>query len=263
MEAAGPDPLGSEVKVRIVSQNVNGVRARIKGGLEAAVKELNPDILCLQEFRARPDQVPKSFLADYVGYFSIHQKPGYAGAATFVRKDLAQPFLALDDYVGGNETGRVSILDFRDFKLINSYSPNSGQHLEKLDRRVEWQQGLCEYIRSLPKPVILCGDLNVAPLKIDNNTQSRAGTSFQERKAFQDILDLGCADVFRELNPNTQQFTWFSNQYNSREQNKGMRLDQFVISQELMPKVTNMQHIYDDHLIAGSDHIPIVLDIEI
>lgn len=249
--------------MRIFSQNVNGVRARIKGGLEDAIKAINPDIICLQEFRARPDQVPKSFLSGYNGYYSIHDKPGYAGAATFVRVGLDQPFLAVDDFPDGSERGRVSILDFKEFKLINSYSPNSGQRLEKLERRVEWQEQLCRYIKSQMKPVILCGDLNVAPLKMDSNTQSKAGTSFAERKAFQDILDLGYADVFRELNPDLVQYTWFSNQYNSREQNKGMRLDQFVIAQELMPKVEKMYHEYNDKLIAGSDHVPIILDINI
>lgn len=249
--------------MKIFSQNVNGVRARIKGGLEAAIKEVDPDIICLQEFRARPDQVPKSFLEGYVGYYSIHQKPGYAGAATFVRATLPQPFLAVDDFPDGEEPGRVSILDFKDFKLINSYTPNSGQNLEKLEHRIEWQNRLCSYIQQQMKPVILCGDLNVAPLKIDTNTKSRAGTSFAERKAFQDILDLGYADVFRERNPNIAEYTWFSNQYNARESNKGMRLDQFVIANELMPQVTAMYHCYSDHLIAGSDHVPIILEIDI
>ena len=249
--------------MKIFSQNVNGVRARIKGGLENAIKEVDPDIICLQEFRARPDQVPKSFLDEYIGYYSIHQKPGYAGAATFVRASLDQPFLAVDDFPDGDEPGRVSILDFKGFKLINSYSPNSGQNLEKLERRTEWQAKLCAYIKEQMKPVILCGDLNVAPLKIDTNTKSRAGTSFAERKAFQDILDLGYADVFRERNPQLTQYTWFSNQYNAREQNKGMRLDQFVIANELMPLVNDMYHCYEDKLVAGSDHVPIILDINL
>ena len=251
------------MSLKILSWNVNGIRARIKQGFEDAIKEMDPDIICLQEVRAKPNQLPADFLKGYVGYYSIHAKPGYAGAATFVKKELIQPFLAVDDFPDGDETGRVSILDFKDFKLINSYSPNSGQRLEKLDHRLDWQRKLYYYIKDQMKPVILCGDLNVAPLKMDNNTSSRPGTSFGERKAFQDILDLGMADVFREQNPNLVQYTWFSNQYNSREQNKGMRLDEFVVSQELMPQIEHMGHIYEDALICGSDHVPIVLNINI
>lgn len=249
--------------MRIVSWNVNGLRARIKYGFEEAINELNPDILCIQETRARPDQLPRSFLGGYNAFYSIHDRPGYAGATTFVRKTVDQPLLAIDDYPGGDERGRVSILDFKRFKLINSYSPNSGQRLEKLERRIEWQAGLANYIGGLPKPCILCGDLNVAPTLLDNNTNSRAGTSNAERTAFQDILGLGYSDVFRTLNPKEVQYTWFSNQYKGREVGKGMRLDHFVASNELLPAVKSMYHVYDDKLICSSDHVPIVLDIEI
>lgn len=249
-------------KLRIISWNVNGVRARIKGGLEEMVAETKPDILCLQEFRARPEQLPKGFLPGYTGYYSIHNKPGYAGSATFVRNDICQPFLAVDDFPDGDEPGRVSILDFKDFKLINSYSPNSGQRLEKLEHRLAWQEKLHRYIAGQFKPVILCGDLNVAPLKCDNNTQSKAGTSFGERKAFQDILDLGMTDVYRHLNPDKTEFTWFSNQYDSRAKNRGMRIDEFVISDSIVPNVTTMFHINDEKLICGSDHNPILMEID-
>lgn len=247
----------------IVSQNVNGVRARIKAGFESAVKQMNPDILCIQEFRAREDQVPKSFLSDYIGYHSLHTKPGYAGASTYVRKDLDQPFLAVDNMGLDDETGRVSILDFKEFKLINAYVPNAGQRLEKLEARLEWQSKLEQYIKQQMKPVILVGDLNVAPLKMDNNTQSKAGTSFGERQAFQNLLDLGMTDVFRCLYPTEVQYTFFSNQYKGREHGKGMRLDEFVVSDELMPKITEMGHHYEEELICGSDHIPIYMHINI
>lgn len=245
----------------IVSQNVNGVRARIKNGFEKAVAKLNPDILCIQEFRARPDQIPTNFLSDYVPYHSIHTKPGYAGASTFVRKDLTQPFLAVDNMGMEDETGRVCILDFKEFKLINAYVPNAGQRLEKLDARIAWQNKLEEYIRRQMKPVILVGDLNVAPTTIDNNTNSKAGVSFGERLAFQKILDLGMVDVFRTRNPEKVEYTFFSNQFKSRENNKGMRIDEFVISGDLLYKVEDMGHHYEDDLICGSDHVPIYMKI--
>lgn len=245
----------------IVSQNVNGVRARIKGGFEKMVAELNPDIMCIQEFRARPGQVPQSFLSDYTAYHSIHERPGYAGASTFVRKDIDQPFLAVDTMGLEDETGRVSILDFKEFKLINAYVPNAGQRLEKLNARLAWQEKLEAYIKAQLKPVILVGDLNVAPHKMDNNTNSKAGTSFGERQAFQRILDIGMTDVFRHFNPDTVEYTFFSNQFKSKENNKGMRIDEFVISDELVPKVESMGHLSDDKYVCGSDHVPIFMKI--
>lgn len=247
----------------IISQNVNGVRARIKNGFEKVMTQLNPDILCIQEFRAREDQIPKSFLSGYVGYHSIHDKPGYAGASTYVRKDLTQPYLAVDNMGMGDEKGRVSILDFKEFKLINAYVPNAGQRLEKLNDRLAWQEKLTAYISAQMKPVILVGDLNVAPLKMDNNTKSMAGVSFGERQAFQQILDLGMTDVFRHFYPDKVEYTFFSNQYNAREKNKGMRLDEFVISDELLSKVTGMGHISAPEHICGSDHNPIFMSISL
>lgn len=247
--------------MRIVSWNVNGARARIKAGFEKSVASLNPDILCIQETRARPDQLPKSLLGDYKHFFSLHQKPGYAGATTFCKNE---PFLHVDDFPNNDEPGRVSICDFKEFKLINAYVPNSGQHLEKIDHRVEWQKKLAEYISQQVKPIIYCGDLNCAHKKIDVGSPTiKSGVSFQERTAFQDILDLGLVDVFRELNPNKVEYTWYSNQFKSKEVNRGMRIDSFIISKELLPLVQSIQQIQDDSLICGSDHVPVVLEINI
>jgi exodeoxyribonuclease-3 len=249
--------------MRIISWNVNGLRARLKQGFDHTIKQLKPDILCIQETRARRDQLPGVLLACIDPYFSIHTKPGYAGSSIFIYNKELKPFLFVDDFPDNDEPGRVSILDFKDFKLINAYVPNSGQRLEKLPHRVEWQEKLKKYIESQMKPVIYCGDINCAPALIDCNVNVKAGTSHQERTAHKEILELGMVDVWRELNPTTKQFTWYSNQYNSKEQNRGMRIDAFIISKELMPQVEAVEQIQDIELIAGSDHVPIVLDINI
>lgn len=246
--------------MKILSWNVNGVRARITKGFNDTIEELKPDIICLQEFRARPNQIPKDFLSNYYHFHSIHEKPGYAGSSIFVKKDIEQPIMAKGDYDNGIENGRVCILEFNDFFLISSYSPNSGQKLEKLERRIEWENGLTKYLKSLVKPAIMCGDLNVAPEKKDAGIWCLAGCSPEERAAFKDKKDLGLIDVFRYLNPLKVDYTWFSNR--SKVKEKGLRLDEFLVSKEIIDKVSDFKHIHDEKLICGSDHIPILLEIE-
>lgn len=250
--------------MRILSQNVNGLRARLKAGFENTIAVIKPDILCIQETRATPEQLPVSFLKQYNSYFSMHNKAGYAGATTFmVNPDIPLPFLHVDDFPDNDEPGRVSICDFKDFKLINAYVPNSGQHLEKIDHRVEWQKKLAAYIATQVKPVIFCGDINCAPKAIDTGCPSvKSGCSFQERNAYQDMLDLGMVDVFRELHPGKTEYTWYSN-FSKGNKLRGMRIDAFIISKELLPLVEAIEHIQDDSLIAGSDHVPVILDINI
>lgn len=253
--------------MKIVTWNVNGLRARIKAGFEKTIAELQPDILCIQETRAKPEQLPASVLKQCNSYFSIHNKPGYAGATTLIYNDdisPLRPILHLDDFPENDEPGRVSILDFKEFKLINAYVPNSGQRLERLDHRVAWQEKLAEYIAAQVKPVIYCGDLNCAHQKIDVGSPTiKSGVSVSERTAFQNILDIGLVDVFRHLNPTKVEYTWFSTQYASKAVNRGMRIDSFIISQELLPNIVSIQQVQDDTLIAGSDHVPVILEINI
>lgn len=247
--------------MKIISWNVNGIRARIKQGFNGAIKQINPDIICIQEFRARENQLPKDFLSNYQHYHSIHEKAGYAGSSVFIKKELIQPATVKNDYDGGCETGRVCILEFENFYLISSYSPNSGGKLEKLDRRIEWENGLTKYIDSLNKPVILCGDLNVAPERIDAGVWCLAGCSPEERLAFRDKKNLEMTDVFRWLNPNKVEYTWFSNR--DKEKKNGLRLDEFLISDNLKENVKSFKHIYDTDLICGSDHVPILMEVDI
>ena len=247
--------------MKILSQNVNGIRARIKQGFENAIDKLKPDIICIQEFRARENQLPKDFLIEYNPYHSIHNRAGYAGSSIYVNIDCAQPINFFDDYIDGNETGRVCILEFEKFYLISSYSPNSGGKLEKLDRRIEWEDGLTNYLSKLTKPIILCGDLNCAPTKKDAGIWCLAGCSPEERKAFRDKENLGLVDVFRRLNPLDIDYTWYSNR--SKVKDKGLRLDEFLISENLMEKVIGFRHIHEENLVNGSDHIPIELNINL
>lgn len=249
-------------KLKILTWNVNGCRARLKAGLENTLKEIQPDVFCMQETRAKPDQLSPIFLEKYQSYFSIHKNPGYAGSSIFLSQSMPPPLLFKDDFPEGDETGRVSICDFKYFKLINAYVPNAGSQLEKIRYRIEWQEKLKDYISKQLKPVIYCGDLNCAHKSIDVGSPTiKNGVSFQERNAFQDVLDLGLVDAWRYFNPEKIEYTWFSNQSKSRT--RGMRLDSFIVSEELLPLITNIEIIQDEKLAAGSDHSPVLLEINL
>lgn len=251
--------------MRIITFNVNGLRARIKAGWPSKefLEKYDPDIICLQEVRAKPEQIPASFLPGYDRYSSVHSKAGYAGAWTFVKKPLA-PLLSLDKFPveGFEETGRAEILDFKYFKLINSYTPNSGSRLEKIAGRKDYEAVMFQYTESVCdlKPVIICGDLNVAPEKKDSNITCLAGTSPAERTAFSRYQSLNMIDIWQSEHPGETQFTFFSRMYDARENNKGMRLDHFLVDKSRI----NVEgcHILHDYS-AGSDHTPVLLDVEV
>lgn len=249
--------------MRIISFNVNGLRARIKAGwpTNEFLEKWKPDIICLQEVRAKPEQIPATFLPGFRRYPSVHNKAGYAGAWTFVKADMEQPLLALDKFPidGFSETGRASILDFRYFKLINSYSPNAGSRLEKIAGRKVYEEAMFAYIKEAAeyKPVILCGDLNVAPTPADTNITCQAGTSPAERAAFVKYSEIGMKDAWAICHEGEKpQYTFFSNMYDARTQNKGMRLDHFVLDPTAMPFGCEILH--GEH--GGSDHTPVLLD---
>ena len=160
----------------------------------------------------------------------------------------------------------VEILDFKHFKLISSYSPNVGRAAEKLDARGDFETALHDYVVSNKdfKPFIVCGDLNVAPSAEDTNVKSVAGTTPTERNAFFTLKkDAGLIDVLRNFNPDEQIFTWHSNMYNAKENGKGMRLDHFLVSKELMDSVEDIYVLQDDEFACHSDHLPVVMNINI
>lgn len=251
--------------MRIISFNVNGLRARIsKGGFPSKdfLSEIQPDIICLQEIRANPKQLPANFLKGYRAYSSIHDKAGYAGAWTFVREGFEEPLLALDCLPNFDEHGRAMILDFKYFKLVNSYSPNVGSALDKMGHRKDYEEALFNYIADAQffKPVILCGDLNVAPEAIDSNITCRAGCTLTERAAFSKYHKLGMRDIYRVFHVGERDFTFFSNMYDSRGAHKGMRLDHFVADPTRVD-IKSIEILHDWHF--GSDHTPVLLDFEL
>lgn len=260
----GAEGRGASRRMRIITFNVNGLRARIKAGWPSKefLEKYDPDIICLQEVRAKPEQIPASFLPGYKRYPSVHSKAGYAGAWTFVKADLEQPLLAMDEFpvAGFNEKGRASILDFKYFKLVNSYSPNSGSRLEKIQARKAYEQAMYLYIKESQefKPVVLCGDLNVAPGPDDCNISVQAGVSPAERAAMNQYEMLNMIDAWKWLHANQPvQFTFFSNMYDARACNKGMRLDHF----RLDPGRVNLKECEILHdWAAGSDHTPVLLE---
>lgn len=252
-------------RMRIITFNVNGLRARIKAGWPSKefLEKYDPDIICLQEVRAKPEQIPAGFLPGYKRYPSVHSKAGYAGAWTFVKADLEQPLLAMDEFpvAGFNETGRASILDFKYFKLVNSYSPNSGSRLEKIQARTAYEQAMYLYIKESQefKPVILCGDLNVAPGPEDCNISVQAGVSPAERTAMNKYEYLNMIDAWKWLHADQPvQFTFFSNMYDARAVNKGMRLDHFRLDPGRM-HLKECEILHD--WAAGSDHTPVLLEV--
>lgn len=251
--------------MRIITFNVNGLRARIKAGWPSKefLEKYDPDIICLQEVRAGADQIPATFLPGYKRYESVHLKAGYAGAWTFVKASMEQPLLATDQLTPNkcDEKGRASILDFKHFKLINSYSPNSGSRLEKINWRNQYEAYLYAYIQNAAdfKPVILCGDLNVAPEPADCNIKVQAGISPAERNAFFKYQELNMLDVWRWLHHGEPtQFTFFSNMYDARSQNKGMRLDHFCADPSRV-HLKECEILHD--WAAGSDHTPVMLEV--
>lgn len=251
--------------MRIITFNVNGLRARIKAGFPSKefLDKYEPDIICLQEVRAKPEQIPASFLSGYIRYPSVHLKAGYAGAWTFVKESIEQPLLALDKFPTdeSGETGRASILDFKYFKLVNSYSPNAGSRLEKITGRKAYENAMYAYFKEVDdfKPVILCGDLNVAPCPEDSNITVQAGTSPAERTAFTRHEDFNMVDVWRWLHAGEPvQYTFFSNMYSAREKNKGMRLDHFKADPARL-KLKECEILHD--WAAGSDHTPVLLEV--
>lgn len=248
--------------MRIISWNVNGLRARLKAGFEDSIRKMNPDILCIQETRAKPTQLPVDLIPGYLAQYSIHDKAGYAGATIFSR--IAPPLKFSDDFDNGHEKGRVGIAEYKDFILINAYVPNAGQNLEKIEHRLGWHGNLFEFIAAQSKPIIYCGDLNCAPQPMDSGCKYvKCGVSPQERGAFAQVLKYGMTDVFRKLHPTDVEYTWFNNRIKPRNLTQGMRIDSFIVTDELLPRVNSIKHIYDDDLICGSDHVPVLLDINI
>lgn len=251
--------------LKLISWNVNGIRACLKKGFMDYFLEANADAFCLNETRVQPGQVELD-LPGYHQYWSHAQKKGYSGTAIFTK---AKPIQAL--YKLGVEEldyeGRITALEFETHWLISVYTPNAQPGLARLDHRMEWDDAFRNFCVGLnkQKPVIICGDLNVAHQEIDlarpKENIGNAGFSDEERAKFSELLNAGFVDTFRHLYPTaTEQYSWWSFRANARARNVGWRIDYFLVSEALAPKVREAGILMD---VMGSDHCPVSLEIEL
>jgi exodeoxyribonuclease-3 len=247
--------------MKLVSWNVNGLRACVGKGFEDFLRKVDADIFCIQETKLQPEQVEISF-EGYQQYFNSAVKKGYSGTAVFCKKEpLSICYdLCLDRH---NDEGRVITLEYEDFYLVTVYTPNSQRELARLEYRMEWDEDFRAYVMKLDqkKPVIICGDLNVAHKEIDlknpkTNTRN-AGFTIEERDKMTKLLDNGFIDTFRYKYPDvTDAYTWWSYMFHAREKNAGWRIDYFLVSDRLKDRIED-SIIHTD--VMGSDHCPVEL----
>ncbi len=254
--------------MKIISWNVNGIRAAVKKDFFKSIKTMDPDILCLQETKAQDDEVEEA-LASLKGYHAIYNsadKKGYSGTALLSKPEPLGT--TLDMGVAEHDAeGRIQCSEYQDFYLVNVYVPNSGQQLDRLDYRQQWDTDFLSYLKNLEKskPVIACGDFNVAHRPIDlkndkSNYNKTAGYTQIEIDGMDRLLGSGFVDTFRNLHPGEVAYTYWSYRFKARERNTGWRIDYFLVSPQLTEKI-KAAPIYSD--IMGSDHCPIGLEIDL
>lgn len=251
--------------MKLVSWNVNGLRACVKKGFLNYFHEVDADIFCVQETKLQEGQIDLDF-AEYTQYWNYAIKKGYSGTAVFSkRKPLSVRYGFNEDE--SEPEGRIITLEFETFFLVNVYTPNSQRDLARLPFRLEWEDRICSYLQELDKkkPVIYCGDLNVAHQEIDlknaRSNQGNSGFTQEEREKMSMLLKSGFIDSYRSLYPNKEgTYTWWSYMNKVRERNIGWRIDYFITSARLKSEMLAAQ-IHSD--IMGSDHCPILLEINI
>ena len=249
--------------MKLISWNVNGLRAIYKKGFESIFKEFDADVFCLQETKMQEGQLDVNF-EGYEKYFNYAQRKGYSGTAIFTKEKPKNVNYGIGIDEHDNE-GRVITLEFKEFFLVNSYTPNSGRELARLDYRMEWEDAFRNYLKELDKikPVILCGDLNVAHKEIDlknpKTNRKSAGFTDEERNKMTKLLDNGFTDSFRYLYPDKENaYTWWSYMGHAREKNVGWRIDYFIVSNRF---AKNIKDAFIFEKIMGSDHCPVGLEI--
>ena len=251
--------------MKLISWNVNGIRAVMKKDFVGSLAEMAPDVLCLQETKARPEQVelPLEF-GGYKDYWNSADKAGYSGVATFSRIEPLSVTRGIG--IDAHDTeGRVITLELDDFHLVNVYTPNAQNELRRLPYRMEWDQAFREFLAGLResgKPVIFCGDLNVAHQEIDlarpAANRKSAGFSDEERAGFTQLLDSGFTDSFRHLHPDTKDaYSWWSYRGGARGRNVGWRIDYFGVSSDGIDRVKSASILPE---VMGSDHCPVAME---
>ena len=236
--------------MKLISWNVNGLRACVQKGFLDYFKSANADIFCIQETKLQEGQIQLDDLEGYSQYWNYAEKKGYSGVAMFTK---TQPIsvsygMGIDEY---DTEGRLITAEFADFYIITCYTPNSQQELKRLDFRVKWENELRKYIAELEKmkPVILCGDLNVAHQEIDlknpKTNRKNAGFTDEEREEMTKLLNQGYIDTFRYLHPDvTGEYSWWSYRFKAREKNAGWRIDYFIVSEKLKDRIDSVSYTH-------------------
>ena len=249
--------------MKLISWNVNGIRACLTKGFEEFFKKVDADMFCIQETKCQEGQVELEF-EGYTSYWNSAEKKGYSGTAIFTKiKPISVTYgIGIEEH---DNEGRVITLEFEKFYLVNVYTPNSKRELERLDYRQIWEDEMRKYLLRLneTKPVIMCGDLNVAHKEIDlknpSTNRRSAGFTDEERNKMSELLDSGYVDTYRYLYPNKENaYTWWSYMRKAREKDIGWRIDYFIVSEDIKKDIKDAK-IYSE--IMGSDHCPVGLEI--
>ncbi|MBR3118090.1 MULTISPECIES: exodeoxyribonuclease III [Oceanobacillus] len=250
--------------MKVVSWNVNGIRACVRKGFLDYFREVDADIFCIQESKLQEGQIELD-LEGYEQYWNYAVRKGYSGTAVFTKKKPIRVTYGLNSEEV-QEEGRIITLEFETFFLVNVYTPNSKRDLSRLDYRLEWEDELYSYLEQLDaiKPVIYCGDLNVAHQEIDlknyKTNHGNSGFTTEERGKMTRLLDSGFVDTLRYFHPETEDiYTWWSYMKTIRERNIGWRIDYFIVSKRLVPALKDSKA---DMSIMGSDHCPIILEVD-
>lgn len=253
--------------MKLISWNVNGLRAVINKGFKEFFKEIDADIFCIQETKMQEAQLDENILEIFEGYnayWNSAEKKGYSGTAIFTKQKPLNVTYGIGKEEHDKE-GRVITLEFEKFYMVNIYTPNSKRELERLDYRQLWEDEIRAYLLKLKenKPVVMCGDLNVAHEEIDlknpKTNRKNAGFTDEERAKMTELLNAGFVDTYRYKYPEVEgKYSWWSYMFHAREKNAGWRIDYFIVSENLKDKIEDAK-ILDD--IYGSDHCPVELDL--
>jgi len=242
--------------MELLSWNVNGIRAALKKDFMKWFNKEKPDILCIQETKAHKEQVDLN-IPGYKQYWNSADKKGYSGTLVLTK---TEPLSIQFDMEGHETEGRILTLEYEDYFLVNVYVPNAQRTLDRLPYRQQWDQDFLEYLKDLEKmkPVIACGDFNVSHMEIDlarpKQNRKKAGFTAEERKGFDKFMKNGFIDTFRHLNPDKVEYSWWAYMFNARANNVGWRIDYFIMSKALEPKLKDAFILTD---IMGSDHCPV------
>ena len=249
--------------MKLISWNVNGIRACLNKGFSDFFKEVNADIFCLQETKCQPEQINLEF-EGYTSYWNSAERKGYSGTAIFTKKQPVNVTygIGIEEH---DKEGRIITLEFENFYLVTNYTPNAKRELERLDYRMVWEDEIRKYLLELnkKKPVIMCGDLNVAHEEIDlknpKTNKGNAGFTNEEREKMTELLNAGFIDSYRYLYPEKIEYSWWSYMGHAREKNVGWRIDYFIVSNDFRENIKDAT-IYTE--ILGSDHCPVGLEIK-